>query len=349
MPTVRRPAAVLLLTGAGVLLVPTGARADGLRIDAPAAVDVGAPAALSVSADLSEPNGRLIVVTRPVTGAPCGSSEQADYEADPTSWREDDGQLLEGRVVVLGAGPSTTAVDHAFTVPGRRRICAWVTRAGTTPAAGTAELEVRGTAGTVRIDRFRQYASTSKQVLLDLDVSGRASTPADVRAWVVPAGASCPGLDVVHDRDGVTVLRRDGGPLQAGSFSTTFRTSSPLAHGRWQACVALGDGGPSGQASVVAHDTATVRTGQRPRYLASDRPRVIRAGSTLRCRRGTWRAEPAPTFRYAWRHDGRTVAGAHRSRLRVSRTARGRWTCVVTAHNRAGTTTVRTLAVGATG
>jgi hypothetical protein len=66
------------------------------------------------------------------------------------------------------------------------------------------------------------------------------------------------------------------------------------------------------------------------------RPRIMRAGQTLVCTRGTWSNSPT-RFAYSWLSNGRAVRGATGSRLKLAHTLKGdRVRCRVTATNSAG-------------
>jgi hypothetical protein len=71
--------------------------------------------------------------------------------------------------------------------------------------------------------------------------------------------------------------------------------------------------------------------------LNTIRPRLTRSGSTLTCRRGTWRN--AGRFGYAWRVNGTAKKSASKPRLAVGKARRRGVSCSVTASNAAGTTT----------
>jgi hypothetical protein len=68
----------------------------------------------------------------------------------------------------------------------------------------------------------------------------------------------------------------------------------------------------------------------------TSRPRITRAGQTLRCTSGTWSNSPT-SFAYRWLSNGRAVHGATGSRLKLAHTLKGhRVQCGVTATNSAG-------------
>jgi hypothetical protein len=70
----------------------------------------------------------------------------------------------------------------------------------------------------------------------------------------------------------------------------------------------------------------------------TSRPRLTRSGSTLTCRRGSWRN--ASRFAYTWLVNGIATSGASRPRLTVGKARKRRSvSCSVTASNAAGTTT----------
>jgi hypothetical protein len=68
----------------------------------------------------------------------------------------------------------------------------------------------------------------------------------------------------------------------------------------------------------------------------TSRPRITRAGQTLRCIPGTWSNSPT-SFAYRWLSNGRAVHGATGSRLKLAHTLKGhRVRCGVTATNSVG-------------
>jgi hypothetical protein len=72
--------------------------------------------------------------------------------------------------------------------------------------------------------------------------------------------------------------------------------------------------------------------------LNTSRPRLTRSGSTLTCRRGSWRK--TVRFSYAWRVNGRARQGARKPRLTLGKARQHRRvSCSVTTSNAAGTTT----------
>ena len=90
-------------------------------------------------------------------------------------------------------------------------------------------------------------------------------------------------------------------------------------------------------ASLIVNVTSSAPTPSRPRDVT--RPRVIDSAGTLRCKRGTWTG--ATDFAFSWRSGGRTIPGAHRSRLRTTRAVmRRNVVCQVRASNTVGSTTV---------
>ena len=65
------------------------------------------------------------------------------------------------------------------------------------------------------------------------------------------------------------------------------------------------------------------------------RPRITRTGAQLVCSRGSWTG--AATFAYAWLVNGHLKRGAHKTRLAVGKSLKGRSVaCQVTASNSAG-------------
>lgn len=76
----------------------------------------------------------------------------------------------------------------------------------------------------------------------------------------------------------------------------------------------------------------------------TSRPSLTRSGSTLACRRGSWRN--AERFSYAWHLDGTTHRGANPN-LAVDRSGSSRSArCSVTASNAVGTTTASSPQLG---
>jgi len=89
-------------------------------------------------------------------------------------------------------------------------------------------------------------------------------------------------------------------------------------------------------ASLIVNISSGTAPVSRP--TNTTRPRVTDSRGTLQCRRGMWTG--ASRFAYTWRSRNHVVAGARRSRLRVTKAMeRHTVVCKVSASNTAGTTT----------
>ena len=119
-----------------------------------------------------------------------------------------------------------------------------------------------------------------------------------------------------------------------GSFNIHVKQAFATS-GRWLLC-----GYSVHFGSTVAADQMTVDVapaggggpaiGTKPEY--GKKPRISRKGRKLSCRRGSW--TNASTYRYSWMVNGKTKKGARKSRLKVTRSLRGRTVkCRVTAYN----------------
>ena len=113
-------------------------------------------------------------------------------------------------------------------------------------------------------------------------------------------------------------------PRPAGSSEDTFL----LGLGLTSAALYVRDGG-----------TGTLWRTASPSFLPlnTSRPSLTRSGSTLTCRRGSWRH--ADRFSYAWRVNGTTNKDV-KPRLAVGKARKRRGvSCSVTGSNAVGTTT----------
>jgi hypothetical protein len=121
------------------------------------------------------------------------------------------------------------------------------------------------------------------------------------------------------------------------TFTIPLRSAIVTAQGLGASVDALGL--TSGALYVLAGATLWRTASPTALPLNTRRPALARSGSTLTCRRGSWRN--AGRFSYAWQVNGMAKKGAKpRLRLAVGKALKRRSvSCSVTAFNAAGTTT----------
>jgi hypothetical protein len=128
-------------------------------------------------------------------------------------------------------------------------------------------------------------------------------------------------------------------PSKAGRFLICGYTNDGATSTRATSSMLMdveGGGGPAG-AQGPAQGGPQAGSPGLAKPSNTGKPRLTRAGGKLVCRPGTWANTPSG-YSYGWLVNGRRKTGATGSKLRVTRSLRGRKVkCRVTASNGAGT------------
>ncbi len=161
---------------------------------------------------------------------------------------------------------------------------------------------------------------------------------ADQLASTAPGGAWIAGSEVEsYDPSGNFSNTNAWTPTVPGTFLLCGYTNDALTHTLSTASTTI----------IIATTTPTVTpppasTTKPPANTA--RPRVTRAGATLRCRVGAWTNGPV-SYGYRWLVAGKVKKGANGATLRRTRKLRGRRVrCTVTASNSAGSASATSAA-----
>jgi hypothetical protein len=134
--------------------------------------------------------------------------------------------------------------------------------------------------------------------------------------------------------------------IDPGSFSLTFKDNFPQPGTQLLCAYTVGMGTAATASLTVDVKPAGGGGGATPAARPSvlRRPRVVRSGRRLVCRRGSWSG--ATRFSYRWLVSGHVRAHAHGRRLRITRAIRARAVmCAVRGSNAAGATTALSRAI----
>ena len=195
-------------------------------------------------------------------------------------------------------------------------------------AWGSASASSAGSAILVGAPGITGVAATTKKISGNVTTNGVATT---VTAQY--------GLDVAHLTKSAPVTLADAAGARAVGLPV-----GALAAGRTYRArlVAVNSAGTTVSGWVTFKTPAT-------RPVSTARPKVTgtpKAGKTLTCGSGKWKAAPAPTFAYGWRIGGKVSTKQKKSKLKLTDAMVGKTvSCIVTAKNPAAAVAARSVAV----
>ena len=195
-------------------------------------------------------------------------------------------------------------------------------------AWGSASASSAGSAILVGAPGITGVAATTKKISGNVATNGVATT---VTAQY--------GLDVAHLTKSAPVTLADAAGARAVGLPV-----GALAAGRTYRArlVAVNSAGTTISGWVTFKAPAT-------RPVSTARPKVTgtpKAGKTLTCGSGRWKAAPAPTFAYGWRIGGKVSKKQKKSKLKLTDAMVGKTvSCIVTAKNPAAAVAARSVAV----
>jgi secreted trypsin-like serine protease len=222
------------------------------------------------------------------------------------------------------APAGATSLDIAG-LPLRTALSATVT---VTNTWGAASASSAGTATLVAAPGIAGVAATAKKVSGNVATNGVATT---VIAQYGP--------DVAHLTKSAPVTLADAAGARAVGLPVGALPAGRTYRAR---LVATNSAGTTISGWVTFKTPAT-------KPVSTTRPKVTgtpKAGKTLTCGSGKWKAAPAPTFAYGWRIGGKVSKTQKKSKLKLTDAMVGKTvSCVVTAKNPAAAVAARSVAV----